>query len=1234
MTETQGSESSHLVVVGSSAGGIEALGILVSGLTEDFPAPIVLAQHLDPSRPSQLTGILERRSVVPVITVTESMKLQPGRVYVVPSNRHAVIQDGQVGLEGDHGDRPRPSIDLLLSTAARSYGERLIAVILTGSGSDGAEGAVEVKEAGGCVVIQNPRTAAHPSMPGALPPTVVDHVVELEQIAPLLQDILRGTVIEKRIEGVDHGALDEVLSIVTHHGSIDFRQYKSTTILRRLSRRMALNHTHTLEEYRDFLSSHPPEVAELTKSLLIKVTEFFRDPEAFAFLENEIVPKLIEAGRQRGRVLRLWSAGCATGEEAYSLALLLAHILGPELPEWSVRIFATDVDEDAIAYARRGFYPPSVLRNLSATYKAGFFEPMDRGLRINKALRQMIIFGQQDLARGVPFPRIDLVTCRNLLIYFKPDLQQSVLDLFAYSLHQTQGYLFLGKAETARPIKATYEMINKKWKIYRCVSGPLPIPVRAPAETVRRDQPPAAGTAGDPPSPDQRAGEEADLRRVTEVLLRSLPTGICLIDRNYRIISINANARRLLGVRDPAMDRDFLHTVRGLPYAEVRGAIDRTFRERTVTVLPQFEMGEGFGEARFLTLQIIPFEGAGTDSALICVENVTELVQTLRRLEAVQSEQGQLAEELGAANHRLMEMNKDFQDANEELQAANEEMMLAQEELQATNEEFEATNEELQATNEELETNNEELQATNEELETTNEELQARSSELQEMTRVLTGERGRLSEIVEQSPFHVLVLRGPALTLESMNPQLGELFQSGKIVNRPFEEICTDPTLDPVRIGVRRAFVEGRFWYSEWLRVGSGEQERYFQFSAAPTHNAEGGVDGVVVYVEDVTERRLHDEAEKLGKIRLMLDHANQLAMGLFDGRGNLVQASQQYLAILHRLRKIAPDAAIGQHWTELWFGPPENVGAFDQVLKTRLPQRLQEVRSDIEADRTVWDCTLIPIAPDQGGAVDYVVLTCVEITRPVLALEALEQVDRLKDNFLSLASHELRTPLTPLAAYVEVLAHLIAEKRRDPEWERQIGDVITKFRRQIDYMSRLTEDLVDISRIRSGHLSLERKPVDLKKAVEEGRDQAAAFGRDSEVQVEIADGELTVDGDEMRLAQVVYNLLSNSMKHAPGNGPIEVHVLGHKENGQEYGRVEVCDKGPGIPEAYRDDLFQRFLSPTRGRGARSGLGLGLFISARIVEQHGGRIGVEHRKPGTCVWFEIPLFRGEKPAAN
>jgi two-component system, chemotaxis family, CheB/CheR fusion protein len=1226
MTDPQVPESSHLVVVGSSAGGIEALGVLVSGLPVSFPAPIVLAQHLDPNRPSQLSGILERRSSMPVITVTEEKKLQPGHIYVVPSNRHVVIRDGTVGLEEDHGDRPRPSIDLLLSTAARSYGERLIAVILTGSGSDGAEGAVEVKEAGGCVVIQNPRTAAHPSMPAALPPTAVDHVVDLEQIAPLIQDILRGTVIAKRIETVDHGALDEVLSMVTRQGNIDFRQYKSTTILRRLSRRMAINHTHTLEEYRDFLNDHPHEIADLIKSLLIKVTEFFRDTEAFTFLENEVLPKLIEVGRERGRVLRLWSAGCATGEEAYSLALLLAHMLGRELPEWSVKIFATDVDEEAIAYARRGFYPPTVLRYLPASYKARFFEPVDHGLRISKTLRAMIIFGQQDLSRGVPFPRIDLVTCRNLLIYFNPDLQQAVLDLFAYSLHQTQGYLFLGKAETARPSKSTYELASKKWRIYRCVSGPLPMPARPPSDEALRAQ-----TATQAPSTpehgrtlDPKIADEADLRRTNELFLRALPTGICVIDRNYRIVSINASARRLLGVRDPAMDHDFLHTVRGLPYNEVRGAIDRTFRERTVTVLSQLEMGEGVGEGRFLTLQIIPFEGAGVEAALVCVENVTELVQTLRRLEAVQSEQNQLGEELGAANHRLMEMNKDLQDANEELQAANEEMMLAQEELQATNEEFEATNEELQATNEELETNNEELQATNEELETTNEELQVRTSELQELTRVLTGERGRLNEIVEQAPFHVMVLRGPGLLLETMNPPLAELFHTDRTANRPFDEICTDPALEPVRIGIRRAFMEGRPWYSEWLRVGSGDRERYYQFSGVPTHEQDGKVDGVVLYAEDVTERRLHEEAEKLSKIRLMLDHANQLAMGLFDANGHLVHASQQYLAIVERLRHIAPPLAVGQPWSRLWFGSADDLGTFEQVVQSARPERLPEVRAG-DGEQSVWDCTLIPIVSDQGGPPDFVVLTCVEVTRPVLAREALEQVDRLKDNFLAMASHELRTPLTPLAAYVEVLAHLVSETRRDADWEHQISDVISKFRRQITYLSRLTEDLVDISRIRTGHLALDRRPVDLKTIVEEGRDQAKVLGEGPKIEVDEAAPDLIVNGDEIRLTQVVYNLLSNSIKHASSSDTIRVSVLQRDQNGHRLGRVEVVDSGPGIPIAYRDDLFHRFLSPSRGRGARSGMGLGLFISARIVEQHGGRIGVEHLESGTKVWFEIPL---------
>jgi two-component system, chemotaxis family, CheB/CheR fusion protein len=400
-----------LVVVGASAGGIEAISILVGSLPTNFSAPVVLAQHLDPNRPSFLASVLERRTTLPVVGVEGPTKLEQGKVYVVPSNRHVVIEDGQVNLQADHADRPRPSVDLLLSTAAASYGERLVAVILTGAGSDGAAGAVDVKDAGGVVVIQNPQTARYPSMPMALPPTAVDHVVDIEKIGALLNDLVQREARVTLEPKPDDDALRHVTAILSRQANIDFRPYKPATLLRRIGRRMFVTHTHNLEEYAHFLDAHPQEVAELVMTLLIKVTEFFRDPEAFTVLHREVLPQLLEGARERGRLLRLWSAGCATGEEAYSLALVLADLLGPEMADWTIKIFATDLDESAVAFARRGLYPPNVLKKLPPEYLARYFEVYDQGYRISKTLRQLVIFGQQDLSRGVPCSSTSSPSC-------------------------------------------------------------------------------------------------------------------------------------------------------------------------------------------------------------------------------------------------------------------------------------------------------------------------------------------------------------------------------------------------------------------------------------------------------------------------------------------------------------------------------------------------------------------------------------------------------------------------------------------------------------------------------------------------------------------------------------------------------------------------------------------------------------------------------------------------------
>jgi two-component system, chemotaxis family, CheB/CheR fusion protein len=844
--------NNELVVVGSSAGGIGALSTLVSTLRRDFPAPIVLAQHLDPQRPSHLGEILNRRSVLPIVVVGEEVptRLEGGRIYVVPSNKHVRIVDGHVHLDSDHGDRPKPSVDKLLSSAADVYGERLIAVILTGSGSDGAAGAVEVKNASGVVIIQNPETAAYPSMPMSLPPTVVDHIVEIEQIGPLLSDLVYN--VDIRIEDADKAQdpLRDVLLHVSAHTSIDFRNYKSS-ILRRISRRMAVTRVANLDDYLDYLRSHPDEMTELVKAFLIKVTGFFRDPEAFDFLRSTVLPELIDKARQNGRILRIWSAGCATGEEAYSMALLIADLLGPDFPEWSVKMFATDLAADAIAFARRGIYPENVLADLPDEYRNRFFDRIEQSYRISKMLRETVIFGQQDISRGVPFPRIDLVVCRNVLIYLKPELQQTVLDLFAYSLHQSHGYLFLGKAETARPTRSSFELVNKKWKIYRCLGGPLGFPTHpahasAPVPTGRRDTRAPAAVANSY-NVTSAAPEVSQLRRINETMLRYLTAGVVIIDRSYRILTINTAARRLLGIRDLAYDQDFLHTVRSMPYQDVRNAIDIAFREHTTTTLKDLELDQaavGSGRYMDLTIMIMNPEAGSSDLAVITAVDTTEAVQVKKRLEAVQREQAELVGELSAANKRFGEVNKELQDANEELQAANEELMLTQEELQATNEEFEATNEELQATNEELETNNEELQATNEELQTTNDELTARTMELHHLTRESTEEHFHLSELLERFPYYVMVVNVDDLTIQAVNPGYAILLGKRDVIGQPVKEFFSGPDLERLVEMLSAVADTGKPVTTPPMSVRAadyaGNPEDRFVHSIVPIHTIDG----------------------------------------------------------------------------------------------------------------------------------------------------------------------------------------------------------------------------------------------------------------------------------------------------------------------------------------------------------------------------------------------------------
>ena len=904
----------QLVVIGASAGGIEALSTLVATLPSPFPASLIIAQHLDPSRLSHLGEILARHTSMPVVTVQQHEILRAGTIYVVPSNHHVEVTEHDITLLLDGGTRPKPSIDLLLSSAAAVYGERLVAVILTGTGTDGSRGARAVQQAGGTVVIQNPATAAYPGMPGAVALQVVDIVADLPRIGPILFDLLDGKGMPPQDDA--ERLLTPFLVQVQTHTGLDFRAYKTPTILRRLQRRIVATATEDLAGYQQYLDHNPDEYGRLTSSFLIKVTEFMRDPELFASLAEHVLPELIAASRERGNELRCWSAGCATGEEAYSLAILMLEALGPHVPDFSVKIFATDLDAEAVAFARRGIYPAEALVRLPPALLARYFTAAEGSYAVTKAVRSVVVFGEHNLGQRAPFPRIDLVLCRNVLIYFTKELQQRALQLFAYALREG-AYLVLGKSETVSPTPDFFVPVLPPHKIYRrqgkirpnppfqAQSYALPQPEhRSPARPAKE----AARLAF------QATQEVLQTRAAQENLLLNLPIGVVVVNRHYDIQEINSAARRLLGIHTVAIGEDLVHLAGRIPNGPFRVALDQAFRDHTPTTLPQIAIPHlSTGDSIYLQIDCYPqpgsAEGSGMaveDYVLILVSDITVQTQTRQQSDRGAAELARSVADLRAANVALTTSNAETRqtntaldearhttereaahhaeqstmlvEANRELLAANEELTRANsalrgqlydfvqmsEEAQAATEEAETLNEEMQATNEELETLNEEMQATVEELHTSNTDLAARGEELQHLATFLTvqqqqmgRDKAQLEAILTSLADAVLVISSDGLPLLS-NAAYQQLFGGG-LTGLPQDgdgAVLADEGGRPLPAG---ATPQARAARGETFRMTftlTRAERHWLEAHGQPVQGDDGQQWGVVV-IRDISDRSL-----------------------------------------------------------------------------------------------------------------------------------------------------------------------------------------------------------------------------------------------------------------------------------------------------------------------------------------------------------------------------------------
>jgi two-component system CheB/CheR fusion protein len=885
----------ELVVVGASAGGIESVSRLLGSLGTAFPLPIIVAQHLDPTHASHLVEVLARRSALPVRPLEAEKPLERGIVYVVPPGYDAEVTPQGVILTEHGRPGPTPSIDRLLRSAAATYGEGLIGMILSGAGSDGAEGARAVRERGGALLIEDPGSASYPSMPASVPAALVDGAAPADRLGALLERI----AIDPEVRDSDGVALSGILNRVRERSGLDFSGYKPATIHRRLRQRVASTETGTLDAYARYLDEHPEEHARLVNSFLIKVTEFLRDPELFEALAENVLPELVERARVRGEELRVWSAGCATGEEAYSMAIVLAEAIGDGLEAARLRIFATDVDAEAIARARHGIYPATALGNVSPERLGKYFMVLPDGrYQIKKRLRSLVVFGEHDLGQRAPFPRIDLVVCRNVLIYFTSELQRRVLQLFAFALREA-GYLVLGRAETAGPLADFFVLSDRCPKVFVRRPGRAPIPNLRPPQVQPRTAPPRTG-AKRPAASSLAADALPPPRAPFDEVLAGFPLGVVIIDRHYDILEINLAARRLLGIHTPALGEDFVHLAHSVPHRGLLDLVESAFQGTSPPPMAVRVDPAEVGAARHLQIACFPQRlDAGqpvTECALLLVTDVTasegrihELEQAVAGESAARKELARTAAELKVAAEsataenkrltatvdelqaardraeteknerrttveRMVETNRRLTDANEELavtierlRSANEDLLVRAEEAQAAHEEVETLNEEFQASNEELEALNEELQSTVEELTTTNAELEARWRDNVELTRVAQAEREKLAATLVSISDALLAVDAAGQPLFQNRAYLSTIGDSSKLCDGEGKPLPPDQ-----RPAARVA--RGEAFRVDLTTTTPGGELRYFEAVGNPILGPDGNAGGVVV-LRDITDR-------------------------------------------------------------------------------------------------------------------------------------------------------------------------------------------------------------------------------------------------------------------------------------------------------------------------------------------------------------------------------------------
>ena len=1224
-----------VVGLGASAGGIKALKEFFAQVPPDSGMAYVVILHLSPEHESRLAEVLQAATELPVTQVRGSVRIEPNRVYVIPPNRSLAMSNGRLTLSRLKGvEERRAPVDIFFRTLAESKHERAVSVVLSGTGADGSMGMKRVKEMGGVCVVQDPREAEYGDMPRhSIATGLVDYVLPVAEIPQKLVAYsarlgqTRVPVGELERPDTDEQALRQIFTQLRVRTGHDFSNYKRATVLRRIERRINVHELSDLQAYALFMREHADEARALLRDLLISVTNFFRDCESFETLERGFIRRLF-LGKGAGDQVRVWAAGCATGEEAYTLAMLLSECAEslPDAP--TVQVFATDIDEQAIAAAREGLYTEADVADVSPERLRRFFvKEANGGYRVRRELREMVLFAHHNLIKDPPFSHLDLVSCRNLLIYLNRTAQERVMGVLHFALNPG-GFLFLGASESVDGATDLFLTLDKGAHIYqsRAVAPRLPLPI---------PDSPVAHRVADPRRKDERVRETRAVERLSYADLHQrlveqyVPPSV-VVNEEYDIVHLSERAGRFMQVAGGEPSHNLLKLVRPEIRMELRTALYQAVQNRASVVARNVPVRLEEG-TRLVNLQVRPVFSEG-DSArgfiLVVFDDAGE---------GAESAGPDAAETVIAAGPAARQLEDELVRVKAQLRATIEQYETQTEELKASNEELQAMNEELRSTAEELETSREELQSVNEELATVNQELKIKIEELSQAN-------DDFRNLMNSTDIGTVFL-DRSLRLKLFTPRARDIFNLIPTdVGRPLSDITAH--LDAAGLLADAEHVLASLQSVQ--REVETREGHWYLMNVLPYRTVEDRIEGVVLTFLDITERRRAEALLQASeeRMRLLIESVTDYAIIIQDMDGRI----EVWNPGAERMFGYTAAEAVGQS-IEIIFTPEDRAqGAHLAEMRTAHERgAATDERWHLRKDGSRFYVSGVLTLLRDGGLAGYAKIAR-DLTESQRTQEALRRAHEELEQRVAERTHELAEANQALRvenaerrrierARLQLLRQLVRvqddERRRIArDIHDHLGQQSTALRLKLESLKeqcleydQLCEPFEQTQMIAArldadvDFLAWELRPAALddlglaSALANFVKEWSKHFGISAEFHTTGMDAERPAPEIETNLYRIAQEALNNTYKHARAS---RVDVLLERRNDHVVLIVE--DDGVGF-------------DPNDKEGADKGLGLlGMRERAGLV---GGTLEIESAPGGgTTIFARVPVSLPEEGAAD